>query len=450
LLQCGIVGLNEYSVAMVYERESVTVSVCPPYRVVELTAPDDLRRAAEFDTRIFSEARIDFDGEAVAQPTVDSSEYERLVELGGKVIGLVEVKSDDLMAVGCVALNKDPEAPELLLQTLQEDTAYMTVSGVAKQYRRRGLGRVLLYERLEKAREAGKTKAMSNVHETNIESICNLIKNGGFLGVARLDNYYNMSETAGARVIMLNGDINNPNWAQEVTDRRHTLQVTYGEELITGTVLTLSADKGYCISDVERDEDESPIYTWVKFLDKDKLSVPRLVYPYNSLGDAFLGICTSGCSKEELEFIDYTLYKGVCRIGEIFTIGSENKILNHSSTLATSRNRFFVQWVSEYRDYIHASLQKEVSTFAPSFAQAAMVSERNLVQLVITFLAQENEVLRGVASDMQCIQAPDMPKLDVHTITAAAGQYGGNPYQAAIALHTKQNAVLYKMIQLGC
>src|SRR2546430_3302899 len=130
------------------------------YRTVELTTHEELMLAAELDAEIFSKVRAQYEGEAVAQPAVDSSEYERLVARGGHVIGFFADDSDVLIG-GCgVALNNDPQAKEALLQTMEPDTAYMTVAAVREEYQGRGLGRTMLDMRLEIARQAGKTKAI--------------------------------------------------------------------------------------------------------------------------------------------------------------------------------------------------------------------------------------------------------------------------------------------------
>lgn len=192
--------------------------IAPGYEICFLTTPSELQEAAALDYQTFSEARPAVAGNEVNQPYVDLPGYHRATKLG-YILGLranghPELPDGVLEGFAAILVHPDPESDEPLLRYLKPGDGYLWVSGLKKEVRGQGLGGALLDARLDIARSLGLQRVFTVVHPTNLNSIGNL-NSRGFVGIGSQQIYYLLSGRDGMRIVMLNGDINNPNWVTE-------------------------------------------------------------------------------------------------------------------------------------------------------------------------------------------------------------------------------------------
>lgn len=190
--------------------------------VAFFTTPAELLHAAAFDTANFAPPRADADSK-VSQPTVTVADFERLVDGGGKVFGLLDPEAPQaerkIMSLGVVALRADGEAAELMLRNLGRRMSYFQGLSTDPRYRGRGLGQAAIRCGKQLSLDAGKRQMVTTVHPTNSPSLRIFFKEN-FVATTLIDNYYAMQGGSGARFVLVHGKLRDEDWARRKASKR--------------------------------------------------------------------------------------------------------------------------------------------------------------------------------------------------------------------------------------
>ncbi|HSE29813.1 MAG TPA: GNAT family N-acetyltransferase [Candidatus Saccharimonadales bacterium] len=356
------------------------------YYKTRFTSKQMVQRAAEFDFSIFSQDR----GE-VTQPTYEYKTYERLFALGiAEFTGYVD-PTGEIAAMGGIMTGPDPEAEESMLQNLKHDTAYMWVLATSPKFSGNGLGGQVLKDSIEIAKKAGKTKMITTVHPNNYNSLSAFFKNG-FVAVGRVCNYYNMTGSDGERLILMNGDLDNDQWADQITGP-YSVSVAIPDftlekmDEIESTINFFGFEMGMASRGCFRLNENTVSLKPYRYLG-DIVEVAKLIYPYESFAEAYLSALSQ---IKNMNLFDRITLANLQAFSERMNVGGQPEsplfAIHKSQT-----HKLFMQWLSDYRSHYLKSPTK-IDDFESSLEAATMQNDLPLVELIYIYLSVENSVV---------------------------------------------------------
>lgn len=382
----------------------------PNYRIVHFATPEELERAAAFDTLVFSENRVGIAGDEVVQPTVDVAYYENLVANGGRVFGLVQEtehqgSESKILALGAVALNEDPTADEFSLRHMVPEAAYMLVLATRKEMRGQGLAAKILRLSLDIAHQEGKRRMITTVHPSNIPSQRTFYR-AGFITLGVQSNYYALDGKNGMRFILVHNDLTNEQWARENTTPviiapplddtvyiPHEASLTAADTEID-SILNATLAMGLCITDIKRSkEDPSRIrFSYARF-NGDPALVPQLMYPYKTLAEAYSYTPTD--TEELWQLTHQILLDTIDRLPAMNMPFPETAPTVMASETAENK-RLFMDWLADYQKYLAKPAANNMDLLP--HANTFIMAKDDLYDALLVFLLQQNMRLRRLTS----------------------------------------------------
>ncbi|HEX9153444.1 MAG TPA: GNAT family N-acetyltransferase [Candidatus Saccharimonadales bacterium] len=324
---------------------------------------NDLAAAARFDARIFAPPRTDKYGSEVAQPdAVTVEDYERMAA-HGPVFYLIDGPDDSIVAVCAINLAPDPMAHEPILRNMDTDTAYCTVVATDPRFRGRGLANLLLRRGLDAARQAGMRKMVTTIHPTNVGSQKVFYANG-FLGTGMVDAYYNLRGGSGRRLIMLNGDLQDPGWALSRATAGIVRRVPLTEAAHADFAMGFDAmselyspllEMSYLAAGPVEYANGQALIPIAPFTGDELSMIAHWLYPYNSLREGYDTIRQYSTPHDHI-----TRWIGS---GILSSIDSGcGEYLRSDLPLMADSNRRMVEWLVAYHNAVQGGQASDGST----------------------------------------------------------------------------------------